>query len=255
MTQARKLKKDIRARAKKTGESYAAARRQILALRSKRSRQSGAPTPIRSVPPSPGSSAGRGALGGVSDLNCRERTGHGLDHWFAVLDAFGAAQKGHTDAARHLRQDHGVPAWHSQGITVAYERAKGLRDINQSSSGRFQVSVSRVVPAGVPQVIRALASAEGRRRWLAEADPGLTRALRAALQGPKRSELAVRPKGDARLRLRWGASSVEIRIDPRPGGKSSIVADNSNLPEPRLIEVRREAWKTALDALRRHLAG
>ena len=63
--------------------------------------------------------------GSVTDEKAREKTGHGLDHWFAVLDRFGGVEKGHSASARHLYDDHGVPGWYAQGITVAYERARG----------------------------------------------------------------------------------------------------------------------------------
>jgi hypothetical protein len=87
MTQAKKLKKAIRARAKKTGERYTAARRHVLAARQRKS---------AGTAPRPRTSSG-GTLSGARTL---DRTGHGLDHWFKVLDAFGAREKGHTAAGR-----------------------------------------------------------------------------------------------------------------------------------------------------------
>ena len=108
-----------------------------------------------------------------------EKTGHGFDHWFAVLDAFGAKAKGHTASACHLALEQGVPGWHAQGITVAYERARGLRVMNQAASG-FQVAVSKMVPADMDTVLSALRGPE-RKKWLAGADPALRRALDAAL--------------------------------------------------------------------------
>jgi uncharacterized protein YndB with AHSA1/START domain len=252
MTQASKLKKTIRSRARKTGESYAAARRQVLVGRARRAggeRPAASRTPVKAATPS-AAEGNATTRGGLSDAKSIEKTGHGLGHWFAVLDAFGAAEKGHTAAARHLYDDHGVPGWYCQGITVAYERARGLRDVNQSCEGGFQVSVSRVVPASVAEVVDALRSQEQRARWLAGADPELVLALRAGLRGPKGQALAVRPRGDARLRFKWGRSTVEIRIDPRGVGKASIAADNEHLPTADLVETRRRAWQKALDGLR-----
>jgi len=247
MTHARKLKKTIRARARKTGESYASARRQVLQARTRR-RPAEPPAPPtaparRSSPP-----------GGLGDAAAREKTGHGLDHWFGVLDAFGAAEKGHTASARHLFEAHGLPGWYCQGITVAYERARGLRAVNQSGAGGFQVSVSRVVPVPVAGVLEALRVKERRETWLRDADPELVSALRAGLQGPKGRAFAVRGRGDARLRYKWGRSTVELYVQPRGEGKASVVASNEGLPAADLVEPRREAWKAALDALRLHLA-
>ena len=90
-----------------------------------------------------------------------DKTGHGLDHWFAVLDAFDRAKKGHTAAAAHLYEVHGVPGWHAQMVTVAYERERGLRAMNQSAAGDFQVSISKSLPAALAEV--ADAWTQGRR--------------------------------------------------------------------------------------------
>jgi hypothetical protein len=262
MTQARKLKKSIRARSTKTGESYTAARRHVLAARTRRS--SVVPDPLmrasrtdpaaKDTPATPSTPKRRTTLGSVSDKTAREKTGRGLEHWFAVLDAFGAPQKGHTASANHLYEDHGVPGWYCQGITVAYERMRGLRSTNQSCDGGFQVSVSRVVPASVGAVRDAVRSPEHRTAWLADSDPELVRTLRAALQAEKAKTFVVREKGDARLRFKWGKGTVEIRIDPRPNGKASIVADNTDLPGPEAVESRRAAWTQALDGLRGYLS-
>src|SRR5687768_15705436 len=135
MTQQKKLKKAIRARSEKTGESYTAARRQVLLAREE-------PAPLPPAPKPP-------AKGGISEESVLKKTGHGLDHWFGVLDTFGGAAQGHTAMAAHLYKEHGIPGWHSQGITVAYERARGLREVNQACTGKFQVTVSKTVPATV----------------------------------------------------------------------------------------------------------
>jgi hypothetical protein len=241
MTQAKKLKKIIRQRARKTGERYAAARHQVL-----RGRKAAPPSP----PPAPVKPA-RGALGDAATL---KRTGHNLAHWFGVLDAFGARDKDHTASARHLAAAHGVPGWHAQGITVAYERAHGLRAANQACDGRFNVSVSRVVPAAVPEIARALREREDRSAWLHGADPRLARALEAALEGPKPRTVKVREARAATLRYPWDGTTVEFRITAKPKGGASVVVDHMNLASPRDVESSRASWKVALDGLKRHLS-
>jgi hypothetical protein len=256
MTLQKKLKKAVRARSEKTGESYTAARRHVLLARAKKVAKpvlaepipvAAAPEPV--PPPAPGPT--RGA---VSDESARKKTGHGLDHWFAVLDAFGAAAKGHTAAAAHLYNDHGVPGWYSQGITVAYERARGLRDMNQACTGTFQVSVSKTVPASVAEVIDALKNAERRAVWLQGADPGLVQALDAAFTGDKPREVKTKGSNYAWLRFPWDGPAVVIYITGKPKG-ASVVADNSNLADPALVEQRRAQWRVALEGLKRHLGG
>jgi hypothetical protein len=242
MTEARKLKQAIRARAAKTGERYTAARAHVLKALQKRTTKPKAPSPAlpsRAAVPS----------SGVSDSAVRAKTGHGFDHWFAVLDAFGAVDKGHTASARHLATGHGVPGWHSQGITVAYERARGLRAVNQARTG-FQVAISKMVRAPLETVLSAL-RAPVRRKWLAGADPGLGRALGAALapgakglvRGPKRS----------RVGYKWDGTSVELVFEPRATG-TSVVAANTRLRDAAQVAERRAQWRAALDALKAHVA-
>lgn len=242
MTEAKKLKQAIRARSAKTGESYTAARLQVLEARRKRT----LPRAPAAPPPPARPVAARSGLGEKAVV---EKTGHGFDHWFAVLDTFGAAAKGHTATARHLALEHGVPGWHAQGITVAYERARGLREVNQASTG-FQVSVSKMVPADIDAVLSALRGPV-RKKWLAGADPALRRALDAALAAGAKG--VVRGPKRARVRYKWDATNVELVFEPRATG-TSVVASNTKLRDAAQVAERRTQWRTALDALKTHLA-
>src|SRR5688572_2718846 len=107
MTRAAALKKVIRARAAKTGERYTTARRHVL---NEVQQRPAASAPIASMTP-PRAAALRTASGSlskgsVSDAKAIEKPGHGLAYWFEVLDRFGAVEKGHTAAARHLHDAH-----------------------------------------------------------------------------------------------------------------------------------------------------
>jgi hypothetical protein len=251
MTEAKKLKDTIRARARKTGESYTAARRQVLQARQR-----------KTAPPSPPARAASPAAArktaltrvSISEAGIVKATGRDLDHWFAVLDAFGAPEKGHTASARHLYDKHGVSGWHSQGITVVYERARGLRAVNQACNGKFQVSVSRVMPVSAVELLGVLSRPEKRSAWLKGADPSLRRALEAAFKGTKARRVTVKDENNARLRYPWDGSAVDISIVGKPNGKASIVASNEGLPGPEAVETRRALWTQALDGLRAHLS-
>ena len=252
MTQQKKLKRAIRARARKTGESYAAARRHVVDSRRRTE-------PLPSAAPSAGSAKTPAARPAVErqarkgEKNVIKKTGHGYDHWFAVLDAFGAPAKGHTASAAHLSDDHGVPGWHSQMITVAYERARGLRVANQTCAGDFQVNVTKVLPVSASEAVDALSSARRRAAWLKDADPSLGRALEAALTGPNAREIKVRKTAAAALRYPWDGATVEIYVLEKPDGRASVVASCTKLTGPEQVEKRRAQWKTALEGLKGHL--
>ncbi len=241
MTQAKKLKQSIRARAQKTGESYSVARRHVVAkLDKKRGQSTAAVAKAARTAPSKGS---------VTEAKCIEKTGHGFDHWFAVLDKFGAQRKGHTAAARHLKDDHEVSPWYSQGITVAYERARGLRELNQVCGGTFEVSVSRVLPASLDNVVAALGRKAQRQRWLEDADDEVAEALETALE----SKRFRRREDVATFQFDGPDGKVDLRITSKDDGRSALVARTLGMASKELIEVARARWKQSLDSLRQAL--
>ncbi len=94
---------------------------------------------------------------GVGDDSVHAATGRGRDEWFALLDQNGAAEWPHQRIASWLVAEHGVDAWWSQNITVAFEQARGIREPGQRQDGTFEASVSRTVPLGTADALRALA--------------------------------------------------------------------------------------------------
>jgi uncharacterized protein YndB with AHSA1/START domain len=239
MTRARALKQTIRARAAKTGERYTTARRHVL-------RESHS----KALAPAPGAPA----KGPVSDARLREKTGHGLDHWFAVLDRFGAVEKGHSAAARHLFEVHEVGGWYAQGITVAYERARGVRVINQRVDGDFEVSVSKVIASDAATLIKAFTDARRRRQWIGRAGPALAKALTSALSDKTSKGFVVRPDGLGRFRYKWEGTTVQFYLEPKAGGKTSVVVQHTKLANAAMVDQRRAEWKQTFAALAACLA-
>lgn len=252
MTTLKKLKTEIRERARKTGESYTAARRQVLLARDARTKASGlvlvAPPAKPEPAPPPAPPKARRTPSGDSVV---QKTGHTLDHWFAVLDAFGK-DKGHTKAAAHLSRAHGVPDWHCQMITVEWERARGLRQKNQSCLGDFQVGVSKSVDAPIDAVVEAFASKARRTAWLAAAGAELRDAIEAAFASAKPPVVRRTTTYAPILRFRWDGSTVEVAVTEKAKG-CSVVATSRKLASAEAVEPRRAAWKRGLDALKAHL--
>lgn len=242
MTRARALKQVIRARAAKTGERYTTARRHVLQELNE---------PKGSLPPVPAGktqAASRKPVstkGGMSDATSIKKTGHDLAHWFAVLDKFGAIEQGHTKAAAHLTADHGVPGWYSQGITVAYERVRGVRAMNQKCDGAFEVSVSKVMTATPARLIKAIKS----ESWRDGVDPNLLKALASALKDKKSKGFVIRPDGQARFRYKWDETTVQFNMYPKGSGKTSFVASHLALADSAAVEDSRAKWKAALAAI------
>lgn len=244
MTRARALKTAIRTRAARTGERYTTARRHVV-----KALETTAPVTSRAVPQPAQASAPAPAKGTISDAKSIERTGHDLAYWFDVLDRYDARGKGHTAAARHLREAHGVDGWYSQGITVSYERARGLRAPNQRTSGEYEVSVSKVVAADVATVVAMFKDKRRRTRWAAHADPDLAAALAAAFSPRASKGFGVRSNGLASCSCRWDSTRFQIYAEPRPGRKSSVVVASRKLLSREVLETRRAQWRAALASL------
>jgi len=241
MTDQSKLKRAARTRAKKTGESYASARRQVTNKldreRSNASRKAAA------------LARGGHATGSVTEARCIEKTGHGFDHWFAILDRFGAVKNGHTAAARHLGEEHGVSAWYCQAITVAFERARGIRELNQVCQGDYQVSVSRVLPVSLDRAVASLGRKTARERWLPRAAP-IGSEVAKALVGKR----VTHTPNASRMAFDGSGGRVELRITPKDDGRCTLVATVTKLTDQEAVAEARSGWRQTLDAFRAHLS-
>ncbi|QEE61974.1 DUF4287 domain-containing protein [Salinibacterium sp. dk2585] len=81
----------------------------------------------------------------ASDVKMRAATGKTRNEWFALLDAENAATWSHAEIADWLHREHGVGQWWTQGVTVAYEQARGIRIPGQQSDGTFAAGSSKTV--------------------------------------------------------------------------------------------------------------
>ena len=144
MTRQRSFKRLVRARMEKTGESYTAARAQLLA----------GDEPKRWL--------------ATSDVAIRERTGRGWEEWFDALDDWGAADRSHRDIARWLAEQQGIDplAWNAQAIAMSYERTRGMREVGEHPDG-FRVTASKTLAVPIERLFDAFVD-EARRLSLRE---------------------------------------------------------------------------------------
>src|SRR4029453_11175435 len=134
-----------------------------------------------------------------SDEVIRSNTGRTWDEWFALLDAWGAVERPHPEIARWVNEEHGVPGWWAQGVTVAYEQARGLRAPRQRRGGQFEGNATRTGAGPAERLYEAVAAPAVRERWL----PGATVGVRTAR--PARSIRANWDDGSTRLVIAFTA--------------------------------------------------
>lgn len=255
MTRQKSFKGRVRARMDKTAESYTTARRQLLAKASSapEAAPSAAPETVPSAAPKAAPSAALEAVPSAapgaapdgapeirrpySDEVIRRNTGRDWDQWFALLDAWGAAERPHPEIARWIAEAHAVPGWWAQGVTVAYEQARGRRVPGQRCDGDFSVSASKTVAVPVGRLFEAFADQDLRERWLPDA------AFELRTAQPGRS-----------LRANWeDGTRVNVNFTALGAAKSQAAVQHERLPDAETAETMKTYWRERVAILKQVL--
>jgi hypothetical protein len=213
MTTQQSFKRRIRARMEKTGESYTAARAQLL------------PGPEPDYEPR------------MSDEKVAAATGRVWRDWFELLDEWQAVGREHREIATWLRTEHGVPGWWAQTVTVEYERARGLRPLRGDRDGTYNVSASRTVGVPVERLFEAWSDAEQRARWLGEVE------LRERTSTPPKT---------ARYDWTDGSRLI-VGFDAMGEAKSRVAVAHERLPDEDEAARLKAFWRERLAALKSQL--
>lgn len=212
------LKRLVRARMQKTGESYTAARAQITR------------TAKPSTPPAP--TPNFAELAGMSDDKVKESTGCDWAKWVYALDRHGAASLSHREIAALVKDKYQVADWWTQTVTVGYERIKGLRARGQRRDGTYEATKSRTFGVPVAVLFDAWANARTRKRWLAD---------------KVKVRTASSPKS---MRLDWpDGGIIAVGFLPKGDAKSNVAVSHAKLPDRETANRLKEFWAERLDAL------
>jgi hypothetical protein len=218
MTEHKSFKRKVRARMEKTGESYTAARRQLI--------EAGAtPDPAPAFKPRVSEEAVRGA------------TGRSWEEWFVLLDEWGAKDHSHTEIAEWLTARGDISGWWAQSVTVNYEQARGMRAPGQMKDG-FAITASKTVGVPVDVLERAFTNPDERGRWL------------GAAELHQRKTTAART---ARYDWEDGTTRVIVGFREKGEGRSVIALSHERLPDADTGEALKEYWRQALVVLKAHL--
>ena len=216
MTTDKARKRAVRARMSKTGEAYTAARQHII-----KPTPEPAPLPPRVAEPE------------VSDASVLAATGRDWDAWFRILDDADLLTKGHTFIAAWLVKERAVDGWWAQTVTVGYERARGLRSVNQRPDG-YYVSVSKTVDVDAAAAFACVTDPVRQASWL---EPGTLR-LRAS----------TAPRS-ARFDFQGGPTRVAAFVVAKGSGRAAVTIEHSRLATADDVESTRAFWRERLSAL------
>jgi uncharacterized protein YndB with AHSA1/START domain len=212
MTAHKSFKRLVRSRMEKTGESYTAARAQLLAADEPKPRLA------------------------TSDEAIRSRTGRGWEEWFDLLDEWGAADRTHREIARWVAEQQGIHplAWNAQAVAGSYERARGLRAVGEHPDG-FTITASKTVAVPVDRLYEAFVDASLRERWLPD--------------GELRERTALKPRS---VRFDWGDGDTRVHVTFAPKGdaKSLAALQHVRLADAEEAERMKAFWRERVAGLK-----
>jgi len=211
MPKQKDLKRLVRARMKKTGEAYTAARLQVLEKTTPR--------------------INFAEVAGMSDAALDKATGRTWAKWVRLLDESRAMEKTHREIAG-LVSSLGTPSWWTQMVAVGYERIRGLRARGQQRSGMYEAGKSRTFNVSIDALYTAFANARTRQRWLGR-------------------EVIVRSASPhKRMRLTWGGTAVvEVTFMAKGDAKSVVTFSQRKIPTKAAADAIKKTWADHLDRL------
>ena len=237
MTRQHSFKIRVRTRMARTGESYATARRQLLAKA--RGAEDGAQPDRQDVSSSPGparstaddrAERGRRAVAAQRSKRIGESTGKSAEEWFALLEQAGARSMTHNQIWRWLADSGAMEAGMArEEVVIAYEQHIGRREMGQSCDGDYRAAVTRTLTGTMDSALQ---------RWRELAGDPLNG---VALQAP--------PKVSSTEKFRyWRArlangTRVDVTIYRRPDEKISLGIQHRPFSDRASADAWRAFWK------------
>ncbi|MEJ1970695.1 MAG: hypothetical protein WDN03_19015 [Rhizomicrobium sp.] len=173
----------------------------------------------------------------MTDAGIAAKTGHDWEWWFGALDKAGAARLDHKGIVALLNGKMGAGRWWGQMIAVSYERARGIRAMNQKCDGEFSVGVTKIFPVPLAKLYTAAADPKLWSKWLPA----------GAFEETSRTQ-------DKYLRAKWKKDArIAIGFTAKSADKAQIVFDIGKLANGDAVEKARAAWKKAVEKLERLL--
>jgi hypothetical protein len=229
MTTNKAQKRAIRTRMEKTGERYTAARQHIV------NPNDDSPNPPEQPPFAPVDLTKVGVDLPQSNEAIRRGTGRDWYEWCAIFDARDGTTLTHAELARIAHEENPeMSGWWAQGVALGYERIRGMRVLNQDSTGSFRMSASKTIAVPVDRLYEAWADEATRDQWI---EPGT---LNWRTGQPGRS---------ARLDFTPAGTIISATFLDTGPGKSSVAVEQTKLATVDEVEPAKVYWKERLARL------
>jgi hypothetical protein len=211
MTRQKDLKRVIRTRMQKTGESYTTAR-------------------LHLVKTTPAPKLDYAKLAGMTDAAIKKGTGCGWEKWVKTFDHRGAQTMTHTEIAK-LAHEYGAGDWWAQTVAVGYERIKGLRARGQKRGGSWAMTKSKTFAAPVATLFKAWADARTRKKWLPES-------VKIRTANPPKT-----------MRISWEDGTIIAVGFTDKGAKSAVAIEHAGLASKDDADRMKKLWGERFEAL------
>ena len=172
----------------------------------------------------------------VSDDAVQKSTGKTWPQWFKLLDKAGCAAMNHKEIVAVVGKHYGG-GWWGQMVTVGYEQARGLRELNQSCAGVYRTSSSKTVNVPVARLFDAWHNPTRRAAWLGNGSDEIV------------VRKATKPKS---LRITWhdGRTNVDVNLFPKGDGRSYVSVEHSKLDDAKDVRKAKQFWSQALEKMK-----
>ena len=227
------FKRVVRTRMQKTGESYTAARANLLKSITVHVPRPPAPKAVALLVPPTVSPDDYAKVAGMSDAAVKAKTGCTWAGWVKALDRAQAYEWSHRDIATYAREKFKTPSWWTQTIAVGYERIKGLRERGQMRDGGYRANKSRTFAVPLKRLYAAFGDSRVRGRWLTGVEPSVRSASR-----------------DKYMRLAWpDRTTVLLTFTSKGRSKAQVQAEHGNFTSKDQAVRAKEYWGERFDAL------
>jgi hypothetical protein len=170
--------------------------------------------------------------GGISGEAVKAKTGRDWNEWIKALDKEKAHELPHKEIAEIVAGKFKIAAWWSQMVTVGYEQAKGLREVNQTSSG-YAANASKTINVSLDELWPMMGEVAGRKKWIT---------------GKYGVSKATPPKS---LRIKWhDGSRVEVNLYAKGEAKSSVQVQHTKLADADAVAEFKSFWTQSLTKLK-----
>lgn len=217
MTRDKDLKRVVRSRMQKTGESYTAARLHVV-----KDKKDHAPAEPEYV-----------ALAGMTDNAVSAKTGRTWAEWVRFLDGLSAVSMTHREIVDRVAPELQNSSWWAQTVTVGYERIRGLREIGQKRGGEYEANKSRTFAISIDKLYAAFSNTRTRGRWLS----GVKIRIRTAQQ-------------EKSMRITWmDDTHVDVYFTPKEADRCQVAIQHRKIATRAESDRLKKYWTERLDAL------